>query len=223
MSITTITTTASYQDVSADNPELHNCSVHALRPKISEQLKGQKFKRSTGWLMISCPECVKENPDRLFFGYGIGDAGKLWNQANPTITGSLQSLLAERGMLIKETSSLGREIKELYADRTRIENTIQSKSDLAGTKLDRIQQIAEYIYQFENPEKAVNELTQDIFKDQPAEVDWAGVDFDGLLSFGKAINPRYTHASERWHGFERVGAPVPYSGYKPLTSIKKEL
>ena len=32
------------------------------------------------------------------------------------------------------------------------------------------------------------ELTQDIFDNQPETVNWAGVDYDGLLHFGIAIN-----------------------------------
>lgn len=67
----------------------------------------------------------------------------------------------------------------------------------------------------------MNKLTQDIFHNQPDTVDWAGVDYDGMLSFGKAINPRYTYASERWRGFELVGEPIKESGYEPLTSIKR--
>lgn len=68
----------------------------------------------------------------------------------------------------------------------------------------------------------MKKLTQDIFDGQPHEVDWVGVDYDGLLSFGKAINPRYTYASERWRGFELIGSPVAESGYEPLTSIRRE-
>lgn len=67
----------------------------------------------------------------------------------------------------------------------------------------------------------MKELTQEIFNGQPSNVNWAGVDFDGLLSFGVAINPRYTWASERWRGFELIGEPIENSGYKPLTSIKR--
>jgi hypothetical protein len=66
-------------------------------------------------------------------------------------------------------------------------------------------------------------LTQDVFKNQPPEVDWAGVDYDGLLKFGKATNPRYTWASERWRGFEDIGPRVENSGFKPLTSIKRKI
>lgn len=67
----------------------------------------------------------------------------------------------------------------------------------------------------------MKELTQEVFKNQPPEVDWAGVDFDGLLKFGKAVNPRYTWASERWRGFEPIGDPVPDTDYKPLTQIRR--
>jgi len=66
-------------------------------------------------------------------------------------------------------------------------------------------------------------LTQEIFNGQPPEVDWAGVDYDGLLSFGKAINPRYTWASERWRGFDLIGEPIVDSGYKPLDCIRREI
>jgi hypothetical protein len=67
----------------------------------------------------------------------------------------------------------------------------------------------------------MKELTQEIFIGQLIEVDFACVDYDGLLHIGKAINPRYTWASERWRGFEEIGEPVANSGYKPLTSIKR--
>lgn len=66
------------------------------------------------------------------------------------------------------------------------------------------------------------ELTQDVFNNQPSDVDWCGVDYDGLLSFGKAVNPRYTWASERWRGFELIGEPTVNSGYKPLSSLKRD-
>ncbi len=65
----------------------------------------------------------------------------------------------------------------------------------------------------------MKELTQEVFKNQPIEVDWAGVDYDGRLSFGKAINPRFTWASERWRGFEKIGDCIESSGFKPLTQI----
>ena len=68
----------------------------------------------------------------------------------------------------------------------------------------------------------MKELTQEIFNGQPQEVDWCGVDYDGKLSFGKAINPRYTHSSERWRGFDLVGDTIVDSGYKPLTSIRRD-
>lgn len=67
----------------------------------------------------------------------------------------------------------------------------------------------------------MKKLTQDIFNNQPTNVDWVGVDYDGLLSFGKAINPRYTWASERWRGFELIGDVIENSGYEPLTSLKR--
>ncbi len=66
-------------------------------------------------------------------------------------------------------------------------------------------------------------LTQDVFKGQPDHVNWCGVDFDGLLSYGEAINPRYTWASERWRGFKKTGESVKDSGYEPLTSIKRNM
>ncbi len=67
----------------------------------------------------------------------------------------------------------------------------------------------------------MEELTQKIFDNQPDGVDWAGVDYDGLLSFGKAVNPRYTWASERWRGFILIGKAVEKSGFTPLTSIRR--
>jgi hypothetical protein len=66
-----------------------------------------------------------------------------------------------------------------------------------------------------------NEIGQEVFHNQPIEVDWAGVDYDGDLNFGIAINPRYTWASERWRGFEQIGETIENSGYKPLTSVKR--
>jgi hypothetical protein len=66
------------------------------------------------------------------------------------------------------------------------------------------------------------ELNQEVFRNQPENVNWCGVDYDGLLSFGSAINPRYTWASERWRGFEKVGNSIENSGFKALTSLKRE-
>ena len=66
------------------------------------------------------------------------------------------------------------------------------------------------------------ELTQEVFHNQPKEVDWAGVDYDGLLNFGKAINPRYTWASERWRGFDPIGDPIENSNYITLTEIYRK-
>lgn len=66
------------------------------------------------------------------------------------------------------------------------------------------------------------ELTQEIFNNQPSEVNWAGVDYDGMLSFGIAINPRYTWASERWRGFTKIGETIENSGYKVLTQINRK-
>jgi hypothetical protein len=65
------------------------------------------------------------------------------------------------------------------------------------------------------------ELSQEIFNNQPKEVNWAGIDYDGTLNFGIAINPRYTWASEQWRGFEQIGDSVTKSGYKPLSHITK--
>ena len=67
----------------------------------------------------------------------------------------------------------------------------------------------------------MTELTQDIFTNQPNEVNWAGVDYDGLLHFGVAVNPRYTWASERWRGFEKIGNSIENSGFEPLTQINR--
>ena len=67
----------------------------------------------------------------------------------------------------------------------------------------------------------MKQLTNDIFDNQPTEVNWCGVDFDGLLSFGTAYNPRYTWASERWRGFKQIGSTVSNSGYEPLTDLRR--
>ncbi len=66
-----------------------------------------------------------------------------------------------------------------------------------------------------------NELGQEVFHNQPPEVDWAGVDYDGELNFGIAINPRYTWASEVWRGYEKIGESVENSGYKALTQVMR--
>lgn len=68
----------------------------------------------------------------------------------------------------------------------------------------------------------MKELTQTVFNGQPIEVDWCGVDFDGLLSFGKALSPRTTYASERWRGFELIGTPV-LSDYRPMSELCRVL
>ncbi|MFW5847439.1 MAG: hypothetical protein ACOCVF_00775 [bacterium] len=66
------------------------------------------------------------------------------------------------------------------------------------------------------------ELTQELFENKPIDVNWCGVDYDGLLHFGKALSPRYTWNSERWRGFKPIGKNYPNSGYKPLTSLKRK-
>lgn len=66
------------------------------------------------------------------------------------------------------------------------------------------------------------ELTQSVFWGQPDKVDWAGVDYDGLLKFGKANNPRYTWASERWRGVDIIGEPIENSNFKTLTMIYRK-
>lgn len=65
------------------------------------------------------------------------------------------------------------------------------------------------------------DLTQVVFENQPEEVNWCGVDYDGLLKFGTSINPRYTWASERWRGYEEIGEKIKNSGYKALTSLSR--
>lgn len=64
-------------------------------------------------------------------------------------------------------------------------------------------------------------LTQEIFDGQPKYVNWVGVDYDGSMNFGVAVNPRYTWASERWRGFTKVGETIYNSKFKPLTSLKR--
>ena len=66
------------------------------------------------------------------------------------------------------------------------------------------------------------ELTQDIFNDQPDNVNWCGVDYNGTLNFGRKINPRYTWASGIWRGYEKIGESVSNSGYKDLTSLNRK-
>lgn len=75
-------------------------------------------------------------------------------------------------------------------------------------------QLAERLYSV--PRKP---LTQEIFSGQPSEVNWAGVDYDSTLHFGRAINPRITWASERWRGFQKIGLSITDTEYTVLTSI----
>ena len=65
------------------------------------------------------------------------------------------------------------------------------------------------------------DLDQLIFDDMPDDVDWAGVDYDGTLHFGKSINPRISWASERWRGYTKVGEPIKNCVFRPLTSINR--
>ncbi len=67
----------------------------------------------------------------------------------------------------------------------------------------------------------MKKLSQDIFSGQPNEVNWCGVDYDGRLVFGKAYNPDYTWASERWRGFDIIGEPIMNTEYIPLTMLWK--
>lgn len=69
----------------------------------------------------------------------------------------------------------------------------------------------------------MKELTQEVFKGQPKEVDWCGVDYDGTLNFGVMTeNPRYTWGSERWRGFKQIGESRLNTKYKPLTSLRRK-
>jgi len=70
--------------------------------------------------------------------------------------------------------------------------------------------------------QGTKKLEQRVFDNQPKEVDWCGVDYDGLLKFGKATNPRFTWASGRWRGFDLIGGKIKNSGYKALTSLKRQ-
>ena len=67
----------------------------------------------------------------------------------------------------------------------------------------------------------MKELTQEVFKEQPSEIEVACVDYDGILKFGNNIrNLRYTWASERWRGFDIISI-IEKTNYKPLTKIIK--
>jgi len=70
--------------------------------------------------------------------------------------------------------------------------------------------------------KEKKELTQQLFNGKPKEVNWCGVDYDGLLQFGNAYQPRFTWASERWRGFDLIGEKVRDTDFKPLTSLHRE-
>ncbi len=63
------------------------------------------------------------------------------------------------------------------------------------------------------------ELDQLIFENEPPSVNWAGVDYDGTLHFGHALNPRITWASERWRGYTKIGEPIENCQFRPLTAI----
>lgn len=72
------------------------------------------------------------------------------------------------------------------------------------------------------PKEVKKKLTQKIFEGMPSYVDWAGVDYDGKLKIGTAINPRYTWASEAWRGFEKYKS-IEGTDYEPLTSILRDI
>lgn len=72
-----------------------------------------------------------------------------------------------------------------------------------------------------NVKDEVFELDQMVFWLESNNVNWAGVDYDGTLHFGKSINPRISWASERWRGYIKIDKPVYDSGYRPLTSINR--
>ncbi len=94
-------------------------------------------------------------------------------------------------------------------------------SELPNTPMELVKSAFEH-WKLKNPDRMEpRELRQEMFNNLPANIDWIGVDFDGLLSFGTALNPRFTYGSERWHGFTIVGTPVKNSPYRPLTSIKR--
>ena len=65
-------------------------------------------------------------------------------------------------------------------------------------------------------------LTQEVFKGMPSHVNWAGVDYDGTLKIGTAINPRYTWASEAWRGYEKQEI-IEGTDFQPLTSIRRDI
>lgn len=67
----------------------------------------------------------------------------------------------------------------------------------------------------------MKELTQEVFKDKPKEVTWAGVDYDGNLNFGIPHSPRYPWAAERWRGFDKIGNTIEKTDFKRGSSIRR--
>lgn len=65
-------------------------------------------------------------------------------------------------------------------------------------------------------------LTQEIFEGQPEEVDFVGIDYDGNMNFGIALNPRCSWASERWGGFTKIGDTIENSEYLRLSSLRRK-
>lgn len=145
MSIMTVTTTPHWKDITAEVESLNPCQIHGLQPKAEAALKG-KYPREkrTGWNVVSCPSCLKEDPNRNVFGYG-NDPVREWNKNNPIISGPVEALRAERKILLGELPAIHQKISELFKEREEVSARINAQVELSRKKLSRIQQIAEHI------------------------------------------------------------------------------
>lgn len=65
----------------------------------------------------------------------------------------------------------------------------------------------------------MEELTQSIFESISLDADWCGVDYDGDLNYGKAINPRISYNSGRYHSYDKIGATINGTNFKKESSI----
>jgi hypothetical protein len=65
----------------------------------------------------------------------------------------------------------------------------------------------------------MKELTQGVFEGISFKADWAGVDYDGNLNFGEAINPRVSYNSGRFHSYNKIGETIKTKDIKRESSI----
>jgi len=144
MTVITVTRDANWREVTED-PNLHVCMIHGIKPKIYASNKGKGLKaKADGWIRVECSGCIKENPDRYFFGYH-SDPLKEWNLNNPLLDSPDEVLKAEKNILTREVLNMQKEFQDAQKELDRAEKSLDSLSKLLGKKLNRIQQIAEHL------------------------------------------------------------------------------